>query len=478
MSRSFLSTMNRIAREAERNARTRERAQERIIRESVRQDKLANKQAKQDYIESRLTETAEANSRLSSRLAEIQSILAVSLTRDPRIDFNTFVRYPSEQDLDSDRSLVVPQESRLEVFLPRKPRLLEQLVPGFKRHYSSAVADAEARFAAYQSRREDVLRRRNAAMAALKAAADENNRQVREASIALQANDPDAVRSYFELMLGESPFPAGFTKNARLAYIPESKQLAFDYQLPTIEDVIPSIEKYKYIKSTDEIAETKKSDRQRQSLYVEVVAQTVLRCLNEVFTADALHQVDVTTLNGFVDTIDPGTGRNVKPYIISVRTTRDEFCGLELQNVAPTACLKRLSAAISPSPAEFVAVRPIMDLNMVDPRFIQEQDVLSTLDNRPNLMELSPGEFESLITNLFQKMGLETKLTQASRDGGVDCVAFDARPILGGKVIVQAKRYKNTVGVAAVRDLFGTIHNEGASKGIPRDHQRLRKSRL
>jgi restriction system protein len=103
---------------------------------------------------------------------------------------------------------------------------------------------------------------------------------------------------------------------------------------------------------------------------------------------------------------------------------------------------------------------------MVDPRFIQEQEVLSTLDNRQNLMELSPAEFESLITNLFQKMGLYTKLTQASRDGGVDCVAFDLRPILGGKVVMQAKRYKNTVGVSSVRDLFGTMHYEGASKGI------------
>jgi restriction system protein len=45
-------------------------------------------------------------------------------------------------------------------------------------------------------------------------------------------------------------------------------------------------------------------------------------------------------------------------------------------------------------------------------------------------------------------------------------VAFDPRPVLGGKVVVQAKRYKNTVGVSAVRDLFGTMHNEGASKGI------------
>ena len=103
---------------------------------------------------------------------------------------------------------------------------------------------------------------------------------------------------------------------------------------------------------------------------------------------------------------------------------------------------------------------------MVDKRFVEESDVLSGLDQRPNLMELTLGEFENLITNLFTKMGLETRLTQPSRDGGVDCVAFDPRPIFGGKVVIQAKRYKGTVGVSAVRDLFGTVHNEGASKGI------------
>jgi restriction system protein len=31
---------------------------------------------------------------------------------------------------------------------------------------------------------------------------------------------------------------------------------------------------------------------------------------------------------------------------------------------------------------------------------------------------------------------------------------------------LQAKRYKNTVRVSAVRDLYGTMLNEGASKGI------------
>ena len=57
-------------------------------------------------------------------------------------------------------------------------------------------------------------------------------------------------------------------------------------------------------------------------------------------------------------------------------------------------------------------------------------------------------------------------MTQSSSDGGVDAVAFDPDPISGGKIIIQAKRYTKTVGVGAVRDLYGTTMNEGAIKGI------------
>ncbi|MFX6759735.1 restriction endonuclease, partial [Acinetobacter baumannii] len=80
-------------------------------------------------------------------------------------------------------------------------------------------------------------------------------------------------------------------------------------------------------------------------------------------------------------------------------------------------------------------------------------------------MELTPGQFEQLVANLFQKMGLETKLTRTHKDGGVDAVAFDTRPITGGKIVIQAKRYSHTVGVSAVRDLYGTLQHEGANKG-------------
>ena len=58
------------------------------------------------------------------------------------------------------------------------------------------------------------------------------------------------------------------------------------------------------------------------------------------------------------------------------------------------------------------------------------------------------------------------KVTRTSRDQGVDPVVFDPDPLVGGKMVIQAKRYRGTVPVAAVRELYGTMINEGAGKGI------------
>jgi restriction system protein len=37
-----------------------------------------------------------------------------------------------------------------------------------------------------------------------------------------------------------------------------------------------------------------------------------------------------------------------------------------------------------------------------------------------------------------------------SRDGGVDAVAFEPDPIRGGKIVIQAKRYTNTVRACSI----------------------------
>nr|WP_251027696.1 restriction endonuclease [Bacillus sp. ISL-41] len=79
-------------------------------------------------------------------------------------------------------------------------------------------------------------------------------------------------------------------------------------------------------------------------------------------------------------------------------------------------------------------------------------------------------DFEHLVRELFEKyfsaVGAEVKVTKATRDGGIDAVAFDPDPIRGGKFIIQAKRYNQVVPISAVRELNGIMADEGAVKGI------------
>ena len=89
--------------------------------------------------------------------------------------------------------------------------------------------------------------------------------------------------------------------------------------------------------------------------------------------------------------------------------TADTFRNLKLSQVQPEQCLRSLKASVSRSPTELLPVKPLVELDMVDPRFVATTDVLSGLDSRPNLMDLTPNEFEGLITNLFAEMGLDTR---------------------------------------------------------------------
>jgi len=109
--------------------------------------------------------------------------------------------------------------------------------------------------------------------------------------------------------------------------------------------------------------------------------------------------VSVAVFNGVVHTIDPGTGEAISPCLISVRVTRDDFSRIVLQRVDPLACLKSLNAAVSRKAEELAPVRPVIEFDMVDHRFVAEEDVISTLERRPNIMDLTPSEFEGLVAN-------------------------------------------------------------------------------
>lgn len=458
--------MVRISREMERAQRAHIRATEGQQRMRQQDERRLSKIEREMYVASREADTQAENNLIARQMEELGTILSSRLSKAQGIDFKTLLRAPNEKELDKDENLRIPRTPDARDYLPSRPSMLIRWLPGIMINYRHKCEQATAQFDIARTNYEQILRKRSTAIASLQRNAQEQNKAVVEFARNYTLGQPEAVTTYFELVLGRSPYPDAFPPERRVAFVPESRQLVVEFELPTFADAVPTAEKFRYIRKTDEIVEVRRSDKMRHAIYAGAIAQSVLRCLYDVFHSDAQEVVETAVVNAHVSTVDPATGHSIHPCLVSVRAARDRFLGLDLRYVDPAACLKELRASVSSTPGELLAVKPILEFNMIDTRFIQEADVLSTLDSRPNLMELSPSEFESLITNLFTRMGLNTKLTQPSRDGGVDCVAFDSRPVLGGKVIIQAKRYKNTVGVSAVRDLFGTLHNEGAAKGI------------
>lgn len=138
--------------------------------------------------------------------------------------------------------------------------------------------------------------------------------------------------------------------------------------------------------------------------------------------------------------------------------------------VEPKACFKKLKGVGSSKLHSLTPIAPIMRIERDDKRFTDSYDVIEGIEEGDNLAAMDWEDFEHLIRELFEEAfseaGAEVRVTQASRDGGIDAVIFDPDPLRGGKIVVQAKRYTNVVGVSAVRDLYGTLLNEGANKGI------------
>ncbi|WP_425090122.1 restriction endonuclease [Streptomyces chitinivorans] len=197
-------------------------------------------------------------------------------------------------------------------------------------------------------------------------------------------------------------------------------------------------------------------------LYRDVLAQCVLLALRDLFAADRFEVLDSVALNGFVDDTDPTTGHRAQVFLATVMVSRTDFGRLNLAQVSAPECLvEGLRGQLSDRPDRRAGVRPA--------RFPGEagRAVVSHGGGvEPDLYEMDPVEFEGLVADLFRAMGMQAVTTSRSGDGGVDVDALDPDPIRGGKIVVQVKRYRNTVPPSAVRDLYGTVQSTGANKGV------------
>ena len=167
-------------------------------------------------------------------------------------------------------------------YLPQELTGFRKLLPGALSRYQQAVASAQERYqadVAAHERSESIRRKRYAdAVEArqrklsdleaerqkkLAQAQAEYERQlagIQQQKAAAQnaridrfqqesgRGSPDAIVTYFTLILEASHYPANFPRHVRLAYVPESRQVVVDLDLPSVT-VLQEAGSFEYIRT-------------------------------------------------------------------------------------------------------------------------------------------------------------------------------------------------------------------------------------
>ncbi|GAA1671595.1 restriction endonuclease [Fodinicola feengrottensis] len=459
-------------------------AQRRAEQEMQRAERDATRQAAADGRErERLlhedgTASAERLSReVEQRMAALNGLLVAALGSQQGLSFAAMRQRPRAATFSPRPDLLPSPPPQWEQFAPLSPAptglsarfggktRYEQQIALAQHNYAQAMAnyqraegDRQARLAQARANFENAANAERAEVA-------RHNAEVDALETGFQAGETEVVEDCFSLLLARSGYPADFPDDRRVAYRPEPRELWVEVELPD-RTVVPEERGFRYVKTRKQIDTLPRPEREVKQTYASVVAQTALRTLYECFSVDARGLVDTVVFNGHLSTRDPATGSPIHPCLVSVSANRETFDGFELAHLDPVACLKHLNALVSSHPYDLESVEPVVDFDKAKFKFTDEFDAAAELDGRYDLLKMDPYKFEQLIRQLFEKIGMKSWVTQPSRDDGIDGVAINEDPILGGVCVIQAKRYKRVVEADAVRALWGAMEDKQATTGI------------
>ncbi|MFC5957785.1 restriction endonuclease [Streptomyces pratens] len=435
-----------------------QRAHQREITRSYREQKAA-------YREQREAEARRRTQELDAQIDSLQGLLATGC-RAPAFRADALTR-PEQIEAFSPGQLAHPirmpdphryQPQQSGWTATRRAQAQTEARSRFEHDWQAAQA-AEAQrqhqLATYQAQyqqwaeaRLDEIRRHNAG--------------ITEMATGLRNGDPEAAVEYFSAALYASTgWPQDLPRRLSAAYDSQARQLVLNWELPRY-DIVPETKSARYMINADQMKESPRPVTQRRALYRDVLAQCLLLVLRDLFAADEFGALESVALNGFVDDHDPTTGRRTPMFLGTVMASRSTFAALHLEQVNAVNCLvDGLRGQLSSRPDQYAPVRPGRLPEDVGNGVVTHGD-----GEEPDLYEMDPVAFETLVADLFRAMGMQAVTTQRSNDGGVDVDALDPAPIRGGKIVVQVKRYRNTVPPTAVRDLYGTVQDAGANKGV------------
>lgn len=128
----------------------------------------------------------------------------------------------------------------------------------------------------------------------------------------------------------------------------------------------------------------------------------------------------------------------------------------------PTLLPEPLNSILFFSGAGALALLEVNKLRFL-PLRIQARMDLHAMQAIIDLNRMDPRAFEELVAETFRTLGYQAQRTGQTGDRGIDVEVFTKK---GERWIVQCKRYRNPVGVGIVRELYGTLIGEKASRAV------------
>jgi restriction system protein len=357
--RASVAAQKRAAREDARAHRAHARALRQYERAHAAYTREMEREAKRQYLEDQAEAAEDQTAALAAVVDSIDAVLSQTLAVDDRLSFDalrlpaTYPPFVPPADL-VNRHPEPQRDTYLSAVQP--PGFFSRLLPGSEARYQEALRLAEARYAAAASEHQSAEQARvcalNAAYEAYEvqkaealAQANSRNAEIDEFQAAYVRGEVDAILAYNTMVLERSDYPVEMPQTFRLEYDPETRDLLIDYELPDAS-VVPATVEVRYVKSKDTFEEKPRKASEIRERHQKLVAAIALRTIHEVFEADQANHLAFVTFTGFVNTIDPATGQNIRPYAVSIRAARDEFVAIDLARVAPAECVRRFALGI------------------------------------------------------------------------------------------------------------------------------------
>ena len=342
--------------EWERRLAAQHRDDERLTRERTRREKEQEKVRQQEHLESQQRSAEEQAAAVQEQIKSLDEVLTSVLPLPP-MSFDRLMVTPRTPPFDPGPLGEARPDPDWRDFAPAPPRGLRRFLGGARHRRQAAQARDRFEAAVAEHRQDESQRQQALAVAKAKyhgkvteerARAAARNAYIARRQSAFTAGDAESVAWFVRCALKASRYPDGFPRGYQVAYDPQDRVVAVEFELPP-QAVVPSVRTYRYVKARDVIEPVPRPDHEVRQRYERLICCIALRTVHEIFTATAPEVVRAVSFRGYVSGTDPATGKPVREPLLRVSAERPVFEDLVLAAVEPATCLAGLGTL---APAE------------------------------------------------------------------------------------------------------------------------------